>query len=191
MILKPLSMPWRSRRRVSLQAEGLSGRYARLRPWIVAGPFAWNGSWNDAPDDPSAAGADSAMACSIGAASALGARGHTSCKRQVSGSIPLTGSQAFARSGTVRTIALGESARPAAVTAVWPREATLLLNGAREVRFPSSRRLLQHRRFQQSAARDEAAAPGPEQLSAQTRTECSFRQLDRPWRGARDRPTSA
>jgi len=35
--------------------------------------------------------------------------------------------------------------------------------------------------------RDEAAAPGQEQLSAQTRAECSFRQLDRPWRGARDR----
>ena len=33
------------------------------------------------------------MTCAIGAASALGARGRTSCKRQVSGSIPLTGSQ--------------------------------------------------------------------------------------------------
>ena len=83
MILKPLSMPWRSRRRVSLQAEGLSGRYARLRPWIVAGPFAWNGSWNDAPDYPSAASAIRAMTCAIDAASAHGARGRTSCKRLV------------------------------------------------------------------------------------------------------------
>ena len=33
------------------------------------------------------------MTCAIGAASANGARGRTSCKRQVSGSIPLTGSQ--------------------------------------------------------------------------------------------------
>src|SRR5689334_8917693 len=61
----------------------------------------------------------------ISAASACAARGHPSCKRQVSGSIPLTGSQAFARSGTVRTTALGESARLAPVTAAWPREATL------------------------------------------------------------------
>jgi hypothetical protein len=45
--------------------------------------------------------------------------------------------QALARSGTVRTIALGESARPAAGTAAWPREPTLLLDGAREVRFPA------------------------------------------------------
>jgi hypothetical protein len=33
------------------------------------------------------------MTCAIGAASALGEWGRTSCKRQVSGSIPLTGSQ--------------------------------------------------------------------------------------------------
>jgi hypothetical protein len=56
-------------------------------------PSAWNGSWNDAPDNPSAAGAVSAMTCAIIAASAHGARGRTSCKRQVSGSNPLTGSQ--------------------------------------------------------------------------------------------------
>jgi len=35
------------------------------------------------------------------------------------------------------------------------------------------------------------AMPQGQQLSAQTRAECSFRQLDRPWRGARDRLTSA
>jgi len=56
-------------------------------------PSAWNGSWDGAPNNPSAVGAISAMDCAIGAASALGARGRTSCKRQVSGSIPLTGSQ--------------------------------------------------------------------------------------------------
>ena len=43
---------------------------------------AWNGSWNDTPDNPSAVGAVSAMTCAMGAASAHGARGRTSCKRQ-------------------------------------------------------------------------------------------------------------
>jgi hypothetical protein len=51
-------------------------------------PSAWNGSWNDAPNNPSAVGAFSAMTCAIGAASALGARGRTSCKRQVIESDP-------------------------------------------------------------------------------------------------------
>jgi hypothetical protein len=55
-------------------------------------PLAWNGSWDDAQNNPSAAGAVSAIARVIGAASAHGARGRTSCKRQVSDSIPLTGS---------------------------------------------------------------------------------------------------
>ncbi len=41
-------------------------------------PSVWNGSWNDAPDNASAAGAISAMACAIGAASARAAREHTS-----------------------------------------------------------------------------------------------------------------
>ena len=48
------------------------------------GPFlavAWNGSWNDAPNNPSAAGAVSAITRAICAASAHGARGRTSCKR--------------------------------------------------------------------------------------------------------------
>lgn len=36
-------------------------------------PPAWNGSWNGAPDNPSAVGAVSAITCAIGAASALGA----------------------------------------------------------------------------------------------------------------------
>jgi hypothetical protein len=56
-------------------------------------PCAWNGSWDDAQNNPSAAGAVSAIACVIGAASACAACEHTSCKRQVSGSNPLTGSQ--------------------------------------------------------------------------------------------------
>ena len=56
-------------------------------------PSAWNGSWDDAQNNPSAAGAINAMTCVIVAASALGARGRTTCKRQVSGSNPLTGSR--------------------------------------------------------------------------------------------------
>ena len=56
-------------------------------------PSAWNGSWDDAPNNPSAVGAISAMACAIGAASACAACEHTSCKRQASGSNPLTGSR--------------------------------------------------------------------------------------------------
>ena len=45
-------------------------------------PSAWNGSWNDAPDNPSVASASSEMTRAIRAASALGARSRTSCKRQ-------------------------------------------------------------------------------------------------------------
>jgi hypothetical protein len=54
---------------------------------------AWNGSWNGAFDNSSATSAISAMARAIGAARTCRALGRTSCKRQVSGSIPLTGSQ--------------------------------------------------------------------------------------------------
>ena len=61
-------------------AAAASAHYARLRPWRCP-PSAWNGSWDDAPNNPSAAGAISAMTRAIGAASALGARGRTSCKR--------------------------------------------------------------------------------------------------------------
>ena len=43
---------------------------------------AWNGSWNGALDDPSAASAVSGMTCAMSAASAHDARGRTSCKRQ-------------------------------------------------------------------------------------------------------------
>jgi hypothetical protein len=60
-------------------------------------PSAWNGSWDDAQNNPSAAGAVSAIACAIGAASVCVACEHTSCKRLVSGSNPLTGSQRSSR----------------------------------------------------------------------------------------------
>jgi hypothetical protein len=56
-------------------------------------PSAWNDSWDDAQNNPSAAGAVSAFACAIVAVSACAACEHTSCKRQASGSNPLTGSQ--------------------------------------------------------------------------------------------------
>jgi hypothetical protein len=49
-------------------------------------PSAWNGSWNDALDNPSVASAVSAIFCVIRASSAHGARGRTSCKRQVTSS---------------------------------------------------------------------------------------------------------
>jgi hypothetical protein len=48
----------------------------------------WNGSWNGAPDNPSTAGAMSAITRAIGAAGALGARGRTYGKEKVYGSIP-------------------------------------------------------------------------------------------------------
>ena len=42
-------------------------------------PSAWNGSWNGALDNPGAASAVNAMTCAVGAASAHGAQGRTSC----------------------------------------------------------------------------------------------------------------
>jgi hypothetical protein len=44
-------------------------------------PSPWNGSWKDAPDNPSAASAVNAMSRAIVAASTYGARDRTSCKR--------------------------------------------------------------------------------------------------------------
>jgi hypothetical protein len=41
----------------------------------------WNGSWNGASDSPGTVTAVSAMICPIGAASAIGVRRRTSCKR--------------------------------------------------------------------------------------------------------------
>jgi hypothetical protein len=57
-----------------------------------AGVPAWTGSWTGASGNPSAASAISAMTRVICAGSAHNARSRTSCKRQVSGSNPLTGS---------------------------------------------------------------------------------------------------
>ena len=57
-------------------------------------PSAWNGSWDDAQNNPSAAGGVSAIACAIGAARACAAREHTSCKRQVIDSDPDVSQQA-------------------------------------------------------------------------------------------------
>jgi hypothetical protein len=59
-----------------------SGHYAWLQRVARFSPFAWDVSWDDALHSPSAAGAVSAMTCAIRAASALGARVRTSCKRQ-------------------------------------------------------------------------------------------------------------
>jgi hypothetical protein len=56
-------------------------------------PSAWNVSWNGLLAYLSAAGAVSAIDRAISAASACAARSRASCKRQVGGSIPLTGSQ--------------------------------------------------------------------------------------------------
>ena len=56
-------------------------------------PSAWNGSWNVAPENPSATSAICAITRVIGAGRALVASGRATCKRQASGSNPLTGSQ--------------------------------------------------------------------------------------------------
>ena len=78
-------------------------------------PSVWNGSWNDALDNPSAASAVSAMSCAIGTASAHAARGRTSCKRQASGSNPLTGSQFSVGKHLISTLVRGtwRAVRPA------------------------------------------------------------------------------
>ena len=73
--------------------RAISGHYAEFRSLDIGCFLAWNGSWNVAHETPRTASAVSAMIRAIGAASALGAWGRTSCKRLVSGSIPLTGSQ--------------------------------------------------------------------------------------------------
>ena len=54
---------------------------------------AWTGSWNVMSENPSATSAIRAVTGVLGAASAPGARGRPSCKRQASGSNLLTGSQ--------------------------------------------------------------------------------------------------
>ena len=78
---------------MNLQSPVGSGHYVRLRSWIIACRSGWNVLWNGALDNSSAVSAVSAMTCAVGAASAHGARGRASCKRQVPGSNPGTGSQ--------------------------------------------------------------------------------------------------
>ena len=88
-----MSCPVRPCRQVESAAAAGSGRYARSQLWTVCLPSASNGSWHGAAENPSAVSAVSAMTCAISAASVHGARGRASCKRQASGSNPLTGSQ--------------------------------------------------------------------------------------------------
>jgi len=57
--------------------------YTGLRECNSSWGLAWNGSWNDSPDNPSAPSAASAMTRAICAASTFGAPGRTSCKRLV------------------------------------------------------------------------------------------------------------
>ena len=59
----------------------------------------WNGLWNGGLSKPSSTVASRAMTRAICADSGRGALGRTSCKRQVSGSNPLTGSQSQVRWG--------------------------------------------------------------------------------------------
>ena len=68
------------------------------------GLASWNASWNVQPGKSWVDGAIRARSCAICPGSAHGALGRTSCKRQVSGSNPLTGSQ-VPRSGPGRPTA--------------------------------------------------------------------------------------
>ena len=76
---------WARRRCQPLRAE-LARRMVTLRIACCGG------SWTGVPDNPSVVSAISAMIRAIRAASVHRERGRTSCKRQVSGSNPLTGS---------------------------------------------------------------------------------------------------
>jgi len=83
------------------QQSALWARLGRLRSVTdmdYCVPAVWNVSWNGLLAYSSAAGAVSAVDRAISAASACAARDHPSCKRQVSGSIPLTGSASRGRS---------------------------------------------------------------------------------------------
>ena len=68
---------------VAVPLRAASAHYARSQPWVRLSPSAWNGSWDDAQNDPSAAGAISEIACAIGAASTCAAREYASCKQLV------------------------------------------------------------------------------------------------------------
>ena len=68
-------------------------RYPRSHiPGGLRGLVAWNVAWNGQPEKPRVDRAMLVPGRAICAGSAHGAVGHTSCKRQVSGSNPLTGS---------------------------------------------------------------------------------------------------
>jgi hypothetical protein len=54
-------------------------------PRLAQGPRSWNGSWNGSPDNPSAAGAVSAITRAIGAASASTARDRVSRNAPLAG----------------------------------------------------------------------------------------------------------
>ena len=92
--LNPIKAKFGDDRRTWLDAAAVgSGHRARLQRWVCFSPPAWTGSWTGSPDNPSVTSAVSAIAQVIAAASASGAPGRSSCKRQASGSNPLTGSQ--------------------------------------------------------------------------------------------------
>jgi hypothetical protein len=89
-------------------------------------PSAWDDSWDDPPNNPSAASAIRAITRAIGATSACTACEQTSCKRQVSGSNPLTGSQ-FSMCGGLVIVNAASRARYTAVTGqTAPLQVTLL-----------------------------------------------------------------
>ena len=85
------SRPWQSARVCTLLRQ-----FRLLRSVMVMCrclSSTWNVSWKGALDNPSASSASSVIPCFI-RARARAARSRASCKRQVSGSIPLTGSPA-------------------------------------------------------------------------------------------------
>jgi hypothetical protein len=99
------------------------GHYAALRSRGAVCRSVWTGSWTGAQDNPSAASAVGAMIRVISAASAHDARGRTSCKRQVSGSNPLTGSQFSRGVGLASTLVRGTNVPDRDYPAVVPRVA--------------------------------------------------------------------
>jgi len=76
-------------------AQRVPGGPSKAEPGAtrIARRLPWTGSWTGVSDNPSAVSAISAITRVIRAASAHDARGRTSCKRQVPGSNPGTGSQ--------------------------------------------------------------------------------------------------
>jgi hypothetical protein len=85
--MSPVSCGFRGRSRAP------AGEEDRVLPGQIACHLPWTGSWTGAPDNPSVVSAVSAMIRVFCAGRTLGAWGRASCKRQVSGSNPLTGSR--------------------------------------------------------------------------------------------------